>query len=100
MAGMLHLYAYLKKHERSKLVLDPKYINHEAAPKYDWVDFYGEVKELKPPDAPEALGEPVQMTCWEDSDHAGDEVSHRSRTGVLIFLNSAPILWYSKKKPQ
>ena len=38
------------------------------------------------------------MTCWEDSDHAGDVVSRRSRTGVLIFLNSAPILWYSKKQ--
>ena len=30
--------------------------------------------------------------------HAGDVVSRRSRTGVLILLGMAPILWYSKKQ--
>ena len=62
------------------------------------MDFYGKTKELIPPDAPEPRGNPVQTTCFEDSDHAGDEVTRRSRTGVLIFLNSSPILWYSKKQ--
>ena len=38
------------------------------------------------------------MTCYVDSDHAGDEVSRRSRTGVLIFCNRLPILWHSKKQ--
>ena len=33
-----------------------------------------------------------------DSDHAGDKVTRRSQTGVLIFINKAPILWFSKKK--
>ena len=54
LAGVLHLYAYLKRHERSKLVLDPKYVEHELEVVYDWEDFYGETKELVPPDA---LGE-------------------------------------------
>ncbi len=30
--------------------------------------------------------------------HAGDKVTRRSRTGVLVFLNRAPIVWYSKKQ--
>jgi hypothetical protein len=38
------------------------------------------------------------MTTFVDSDHAGDKVTRRSRTGVLIYLNRAPILWYSKKQ--
>ena len=32
------------------------------------------------------------------TDHAGDLVTRRSRTGFLIFLNSAPIFWYSKRQ--
>jgi hypothetical protein len=33
-----------------------------------------------------------------DSDHAADLVSRRSRTDVLIYLQSAPIAWYTKKQ--
>ena len=98
LAAVLHLYAYLKKHERSKLVLDPRRFDHDPVTKRDWEDFYGNVKELIPPDAPEARGEAVETTCFVDSDHAGDEVSRRSRTGVLIFVNRSPILWFSKKQ--
>ena len=38
------------------------------------------------------------MTAFVDSDHAGDLLTRRSRTGFLIYLNSAPIYWYSKKQ--
>ena len=38
------------------------------------------------------------MTAFVDSDHAGDVVTRRSRTGVLIFLGMAPITWHSKKQ--
>ncbi|GFH48973.1 Blackbeard [Chaetoceros tenuissimus] len=33
-----------------------------------------------------------------DSDHAGDKVTRRSQTGILLYLNSAPIIWYSKRQ--
>ena len=97
--AVLHLYAYLKNHKRSRLVLDPSKFDHPPS-KLDqgWKDFYGDVKELIPPDAPPPRGEAVQMTCYVDSDHAGDQVSRRSRTGVLVYCNRAPILWHSKKQ--
>lgn len=38
------------------------------------------------------------MVTFVDSDHAGDKVTRRSRTGVLVYLNSTPIVWYSKKQ--
>ena len=98
LAAVFHVYSYLKAHNRSKLVLDPTYVDHAPHVKHDWSDFYGKVKELVPPDAPPPRGLPVQMTCFVDSDHAGDEVSRRSRTGVLIFCNSSPIMWHSKKQ--
>ena len=57
-----------------------------------------DAKEELQPDMPEALGKPVVIAAFEDSDHAGDTVTRRSRTGVLICVNSAPILWMSKKQ--
>ena len=33
-----------------------------------------------------------------DSDHAGDQVTRRSRTGFLVYLNNALIYWFSKKQ--
>jgi hypothetical protein len=65
---------------------------------YDWRSFYPDAKEDIPTNAPEPRGNPVQMICFVDADHAGDQLTRRSRTGVLLYLNRAPIMWYSKKQ--
>jgi hypothetical protein len=31
-----------------------------------------------------------------NAEHARNRVTRRSHTGILIYLNTAPILWYSK----
>ena len=98
LAAILHLYGYLKKNTKSKLVFDPTHMDHEPHAELDWRDFYGDIKELVPPDAPVPRGKQVQMTTFVDSDHAGDQLTRRSRTGVLIFLGMAPIAWHSKKQ--
>jgi hypothetical protein len=98
LAAILHVYAYLKSHDRSRLVLDPGYLPEITVPEYDWTDFYGDVVEPIPPDQPEPRGKPAQTTAFVDSNHAADLVSRRSRTGVLIYLQSAPIVWYTKKQ--
>ena len=33
-----------------------------------------------------------------DADHAGNRVTQRSHTGVIIFVNMAPVIWYSKRQ--
>jgi hypothetical protein len=61
--------------------------------------FYGDVQEAVPPIAPPCLrGKDVDLQMFVDSDHAGDKRTRRSRTGFIIYLNMAPIVWYSKKK--
>ena len=40
----------------------------------------------------------VSTHCFVYSDHAGDKVTRRSQTGILIFVNRAPIVWYSKRQ--
>ena len=43
-------------------------------------------------------GKGVTTTCFVDADHAGCQLTRRSHTGVVIFVNRAPILWFSKRQ--
>jgi hypothetical protein len=65
---------------------------------HNWADFYGDVKEAIPTNAPEPRGKEVCMTCFVDADNAGDQMTRRSRSGILIYLNRSPIQCYSKKQ--
>ena len=51
-----------------------------------------------PPNAPDPRGKSVDLRMWVDSDHAGDKITRRSRTGYFVFLNTALIDWLSKKQ--
>ena len=44
------------------------------------------------------LGREMILRIFIDSDHAGEAVTRRSRTGFIVFLNRAPIYWLSKKQ--
>ena len=96
--------AYLEKHPNSKLVMDARPMRHKEryAKKFkenaECYEFYGEVREEIPSDAPKPLGKPIELTAFVDADHAGDKLTRRSHTCFIIFLMAAPILWYSKKQ--
>jgi len=64
----------------------------------DWTDFYPKASDEFPPNMPEPRGYPVDITCFVDADHAGNLVTRRSQTGMLIFVNKAPITWFSKRQ--
>ena len=38
------------------------------------------------------------MSCFVDVDHAGCREIWRSHSGILNFMNRAPIMWFSKRK--
>ena len=98
--ALLHVFAYLNCKYNSMIVFDPSYppIHSEDFITSDWKDFYGEVKEPIPVNAPEPRGKEVDVRLFVDSDHAGDELTRRSRTGYFVYLNMAPIVWHSKKQ--
>ncbi len=100
LAQVHHIFAYLKKYIKSTMVFDDTtpVIDPTQFPEADWTEFYRDAKEMKPPNAPEPRGKAVEMYCFCDADHAGDKVTQRSHSGILIFLNRAPIKWYSKKQ--
>ena len=43
--------------------------------------------------APESRGRDVDIHMFVDSDHAGDNVSCRSRSGFLTLLNTTLVQW-------
>ena len=47
---------------------------------------------------PKPLGGEVILRLYVDADYAGDGANRRSRTGFFVFLNEAPIAWFSKKQ--
>lgn len=97
---LFHIFAYLKKYNRSSMVFDWTYpeIDESKFPKCDWSEFYPDAKEAIPQNMPEARGKPVSMTAFVDADHAGCKLTRRSHSGILIFVNRAPILWFSKRQ--
>ena len=95
-----HIFAYLKKHQRSSMVFDDTQPNLDGFEFKDceWFEFYPDAKEPMPPNMPEPRGNGVSLTCYVDASHAGCRVTRRSHTGIFIFVNRAPIIWYSKRQ--
>ena len=95
------IFAYLNKHDRSKLVMDCNYPRVDESVFYttDWSrSVYTDAKEEIPKDAPEPLGNPVTISVFVDASHAGDMTTRRSHTGLLIYLNSSLVDALSKKQ--
>ena len=100
--ALFHMFSYLKTKHNGVMVFNPTVpaIN-ESEFIYDdyWESAtYGDCKEELPPNIPQPLGIEFTMRVFVYSDHAGDCLTRRSRTGFIIFLNSAPIYWFLKKQ--
>ena len=98
--AVFHLFSYLKKHDRSRIVFDDSYIPFDDSQQQqlDWSDFYDVVPEEMPPDMPEPRGFSVQTTAFVDASFAQDKVTRRSRTGVLVYVNRSIVNYLSKKQ--
>ena len=97
----LHMFAYLKQFNRSRLVFDetePDFADTSTFVTADWAEFYPDAEEAIPLNVPEARGNSVMTSAFVDADHAGCKVTRRSHTGILIFVNRAPIFWFSKRQ--
>jgi hypothetical protein len=101
LVGAFHVFAYtLKRNTMPEWFLIRHILSLTRAPSRHMtgrIYFYGDVKEVIPPNAPDPLGKEVVIRCFVDAYHAGDKLSRRSRTGFIIFVNGAPIVWYSKQ---
>jgi hypothetical protein len=81
-------------------VFDPAdpYFDPVTFQEVDWSDFYGDVVEELPPKMPKPMGNSVNITCFVDANHAGNVVTRRSHTGILIYIQNTPIIWHSRRQ--
>ena len=99
--AVLRIFAYLKYHGRSKIVIDfetKDWSQKNFMDKADWSEYYPNAKEIIPDNTPEALGKPVQVNLFCDAAHATCHVTWRSTTGIVVMLNGTPVTWYSKRQ--
>ena len=98
---LFHILTYLGIQHKSSIVFDP------TDPDIDESRFvrenclastYSEFKEELPTNAPQPKGIGFTMRAFIDSDHAGELTTHQSQTGFSIFIDSAPIYWFSKRQ--
>lgn len=98
--AVYHIFSYLNKHPTSSMIFDssspiPR-LPTESKP--DWTPFYEGAEELIPPNMPEPLGNPVNIFAFVDANHAGNVITRRSHTGILIFVQNSPIMWLSRRQ--
>lgn len=107
--ALYHLFSYIKNvtypkgnaRWKRRVVFDPtdpKIDLDCLMADQDWEEFYPDAAEEIPPDRPEPRGKAVAINCFVDANHAGNVVTRRSHTGILIYVQNAPIIWFSKRQ--
>jgi len=59
---------------------------------------YRDSKEQLLARMPKPRGNEVEISAFVDASHAANKKTRRSHTGYLIFVNKAPVMWYSKRQ--
>ena len=102
---LLNIFAYLKVHTNSELVFDPNknFFDKYEFPRQDWTYsiYHSENIELREgltPDMTNTYWKGMNMLLYANINHAGDYVTRRSRSGLVVFFNNEPICWISKKQ--
>lgn len=97
---VLGIFAYVKKYLQSRLVFDYRTRNWSKIRRleHDWSEFYPDAFECIPINAPKPRGRAMQINMFCDASHATDLITRRSTTGIIIFLQGTPILWFSKRQ--
>ena len=100
---LFHIFSYLSKYHNTEMVFDPSYpvIDESKYQRRDWTSSeFGHLPAERqvPPNMPQPRGLGFTVRAKVDADHAADTVTRRSRTGFLVYVNSALVYWFSKKQ--
>ncbi|KAI2507356.1 Reverse transcriptase (RNA-dependent DNA polymerase) [Fragilaria crotonensis] len=102
MEQALHIFAFLKKHPKLTLYMSPELPRIDYGDfrtnKEDFAEMYRDAEELLPHRIPVPRGRSVTTTAFVDASHAANKVTRRSHSGYVVFINRAPIVWYSKQQ--
>ncbi len=100
--AMQRVLGYLKKFPKGRIVIDGNHRDWSSYPPADplvnWGEYYPDADEELPPNQPQCKGNKVRITAYVDADHAHDQLTRRSVTGIILFVNNTPVKWMSKKQ--
>ena len=95
-------HAYMKSHlDIGHVAFDPKTpVVYKSAfdNGSDWKEFYGEVQEELPNRMPKPRGQKITISAFVDTNDARNKVTRCLHTGIIIYVQNTPILWYSKRQ--
>ena len=95
------MFAYLQDNHNAEFVFDPTEYSilgkgFEGEDSTNTV--YGNCTKSIPTNAPKTIGLGFKIVSYVDLDHSGDNVTRRSCTRFIVYLNSAPIYWMFKRQ--
>ena len=77
-----------------ELVIDEPWFKVED----DWKTLYCEAEDESHLNMSQLLGKSVSINVFVDASQANNVVTRMSHTGILIKVNNAPVIWYSKRQ--
>ena len=96
MEELFHIFIYMKKYGRSKIVLNERISNWKGKnfSVQGWTNFYQDAIELElSPLITIQSVNVAQENCFVDEDHASDHLICQSQSRSVLFVNSAPVSW-------
>jgi hypothetical protein len=94
--ALQQIFGYLKQYPLAMLAIDSSEPpGREIATFHrdcDWSEFFPDAIEDIPDKSPPPYGEPVKLTVYVDADHARNNVTRRSVTGILLLINNMPLV--------
>ena len=104
----LSIFGYMEKFKDRWLVMDPQRYQIDWVPMEDEPSPEARAEEMKkiyidaeehlPHNMPVPYGKEVDINVFVDADHAGNKITRRSHTGIVIYCNCSPIIWFSKRQ--
>ena len=102
MQALQRVFGYLKHYANGMIPIDiaPAPIRNNAiiTKGQNWIEFYPDAEEDIPMKMPDPMGNEAQLTVYVDADHARDQVTRRSVTGIILLVNNTPLIWISKRQ--
>jgi Reverse transcriptase (RNA-dependent DNA polymerase) len=102
MTALHRIFGYLARYPEGMIPIDvaDAPIRKEAivTKGQNWIEFYPDAEEDIPYDMLTPMGSEATMTVYVDADHARDQVTRRSVTGIILLVNNTPLVWISKRQ--
>ena len=93
----------LRKGQETCIIFDPstpdvdENMFGQTQPKI-WEDVYPGEEEQIPTNLPKTRGTRLKMGCYIDADHAGNLMTWRSHSGLLLYIQNCLVIWFRKRQ--